>query len=166
MWFSPYHQEHGAIHSNESDAMLAGRLVADVASAAIAAAEFSAGVGGEGGGILACATGVGCPGGAATMMAGAVLITQAAGTGARAAEGAGTTLAMFSKRDNRGIRQVDSVANELGITGKDRKEFGKYIEKEKEQGASDNANWKHDFSYGRLREIGLEFLKMIRKIKE
>lgn len=84
----------------------------------------------------------------------------------RAAEGAGTTLAMFSKKDRRGIDQVDSVANELGIKGENRKKFGDYVEEEKRQGASDNANWKHDFSYEKLREIGREFLETIRKIRK
>jgi hypothetical protein len=100
LWFSPYHQEVGAIQENESDAMLAGRLVADIASAVIGVGAFATGAGGEGGGVLACATGVGCPGGAAAIAVGGALMLQGGGMALRGAEGAGTVLALFASRNN------------------------------------------------------------------
>jgi len=102
LWFSPYHQEVGAIHEDESDAMLAGRLVADVASIAIGGLGIGTGSGAIGGGGLACVTGVGCPaGGAEAIALGGVLIAQGAGMGVRGAEGGAAILAMLSKKYRR-----------------------------------------------------------------
>jgi RHS repeat-associated protein len=100
-WFHPGYQKDLAIRGNESDAELLGRLTADIASVALGAVEVGVGGTAAGGGILACATGVGCPlGGLEAIAAGAVLAGQGVGTGARAAEGMGTILAAFGKRSS------------------------------------------------------------------
>ena len=100
MWFSPYHQDVGAIHESESDAMLAGRLVADVASILLGGTEVVTGGAGMAGGGSLCITGVGCIAGAPAIAASGALAIHGAGTGVRGAEGLGTTLALFSKRRN------------------------------------------------------------------
>jgi len=96
-WWLPPLQTNLAIKSSESFAMLAGRLTADVVSALLAAAELAEGGGAVGGGILACATGVGCPlGGGEAIVLGGVLVVQGVGTGVMAAEGGATVLAAMS----------------------------------------------------------------------
>lgn len=85
-----------AIKNNESTAELTGRLVADVASMAIGVAEAGGGTGIAGGGVVVCATGVGCLGGAPAVAVGGTLIAQGAGTTLNAANSAGTILAMLS----------------------------------------------------------------------
>lgn len=52
-------------------------------------------------------------------------------------------------------KQVDDVAREFGLTGAERKEFGKYIEELKED--VDHMSGAQNYSYQELREIAREF---------
>src|SRR5690606_6072033 len=63
------------------------------------------GTGIAGGGVVICATGVGCLGGAPAVAVGGVLIAQGAGTTLNAANSAGTILAMLSDKTGSGSDQ-------------------------------------------------------------
>jgi hypothetical protein len=104
LWFHPQAQKDLSVKEDESTAMLVGRLVGDVISAGIAMAEIDAGSGAAGGGVVACATGVGClAGGGAVVVAGGAAILQGAGTGVQAAVGAGKVLAMLADTEGHHI---------------------------------------------------------------
>jgi hypothetical protein len=100
LWFMPKAQVDLAMKSNESDAMLAGRVVGSLISTAIALAEMTAGAGAVVGGGADCGltAGIGCIlGGAAVVAGGAVLAWSGVATGTMALGDATKALAMLSK---------------------------------------------------------------------
>ena len=102
-WFIPPLQADLAPRENESVAKLAGRVVGDIASIAIGVLEVGAGGGAITGGTL-CAglTAGGClPVGAPTVVAGAALALEGAGTGVRGTIGLVENLALMAKKYNR-----------------------------------------------------------------
>ena len=62
---------------------------------------------------------------------------------------------MGKKRD---IQQVNAIAREFGMSPPIRKEFGKFIEKEKANGDIGTLNVKGDFTWEELQEKAEEFL--------
>ena len=85
--------------STESDAMLIGRVVADVVTVGIGVTEISAGVGITGGGAIAACVGTACVGAVATTVAGAAVAGYGAVTVYEGAAGLGDNLGrLFSKR--------------------------------------------------------------------
>ena len=52
-------------------------------------------------------------------------------------------------------KQVDDIAREFGISGVERREFGKFIDKEKERVGRKGAD---NYTYQELREFAEEFL--------
>ena len=99
-WFIPPLQADLAPSENESVAKLAGRIVGDFVSMTIGVALVGTGGGGMAGGTL-CAglTGGGClPVGAPTVVAGAALALEGAGTGIRGAIGLAENTYLLAKK--------------------------------------------------------------------
>jgi hypothetical protein len=70
-----------------------------------------------------------------------------------------------SSKNNRDIQQVDSVAEKLKMTERERDAFGDFLGEEKYHGEGGTANSKHDFSWKQLLENGRRFLAEVRKPK-
>jgi RHS repeat-associated protein len=103
MWFHPQIQTDLAPSENESVAMLAGRVVGDIASMVIGTLAVGTGGGAMTGGTL-CAglTGGGClPVGAPTVVAGAALALEGAGMGVRGAVGLGGNIVLLANKYKR-----------------------------------------------------------------
>lgn len=62
---------------------------------------------------------------------------------------------MGKKRD---IQQINAIARKFGMSAVARKEFGKFIEKEKANGEIGILNAKGDFTWEELQEKAEEFL--------
>ncbi|WP_271840215.1 hypothetical protein [Dolichospermum circinale] len=70
----------------------------------------------------------------------------------------GLSIFMGKKGD---IKQVDAIAREFGILGKERKAFGRFLEQEKTNGYGGTLNDRGDFTYPELRQKAKEFLEDI-----
>ena len=62
---------------------------------------------------------------------------------------------MSKKKD---IQHIEAVAREFGMDDEQRRQFGDYIEDEKQGGRRGSNNAKGDFTYDELREMAREFL--------
>ncbi len=62
---------------------------------------------------------------------------------------------MAPKKD---LQQVNNIAKEFNMTAAERKEFGNFLENEKEAGYGGTKNGRGDFNYEELREKAREFL--------
>ncbi|OKH54042.1 hypothetical protein NIES2101_08185 [Calothrix sp. HK-06] len=56
------------------------------------------------------------------------------------------------------IQQLEAVAREFDMTEEERRDFGDFIEEEKESGNGGTKNERGDFSYQELRQKAREFL--------
>jgi hypothetical protein len=59
------------------------------------------------------------------------------------------------------LKQVDAIAKEFSMSGKLRKAFGKFMEREKRNGYGGTLNDRGDFTYQELRQKAKEFLEDI-----
>jgi hypothetical protein len=139
-WFSPHAQESLAVNASESDAMLIGRVTADVVTTIVGVAEFAAGVGiGTGGTVAACGTTL-CLGAAVTVSGGSAVAAFGATTALSGAAGLGGNLAEIrgggdSDSSNSGPsitfnqrnlqHEYYGHASDFGIFGKWNKENGR-----------------------------------------
>lgn len=57
------------------------------------------------------------------------------------------------------IKQVNDVAKEFGMSKFQRKEFGRFLEKQKEQDLGGSKNERGDFTYQELQQQAKLFLK-------
>jgi len=62
----------------------------------------------------------------------------------------------MSKQD---IKQINAIAQELGMSQEERREFGKFIEFEKANGYGGTKNQRGDFTYQELKAKAREFLE-------
>jgi hypothetical protein len=58
------------------------------------------------------------------------------------------------------IQQIDAVAREFDMTDEERRDFGDFIEEEKEVGNGGTKNERGDFTYQELRQKAREFLEL------
>jgi hypothetical protein len=65
---------------------------------------------------------------------------------------------MGKKKDN---QQIDDIAKEFNMNQRQRKQFGKFIEGEKEALHRGNLNAKGDFTYAELRQKAKEFINLL-----
>lgn len=65
---------------------------------------------------------------------------------------------MGNKKD---IQQVKAVTREYNMTEKEKRAFGKFLEKEKAEGNGGTKNDRGDFTYEELRQKAREFLDLI-----
>ena len=116
----------------------------------------------------------GClPAGSPAVVAGGALVLEGAGMSVRGAIGLGSNLALLAKKtgeslsskNNKDLKQVDSVAKKLKMSKDERYDFGDYVESEKYHGEGGSANSKWDFTFKELLEKGRRFLEQIRKPK-
>lgn len=56
------------------------------------------------------------------------------------------------------IQQLEAVAREFDMTDEERRDFGDFIEEEKEAGNGGSKNERGDFTYQELRQKAREFL--------
>jgi hypothetical protein len=100
LWFSPKVQQDLAPNEHESIAMLAGRVVGDIASTVVGVAGIGAGGGAIAGGTLCVGLSVGgcLPAGAPTAVAGGALMLEGTGMSVRGAIGLGSNLALLAKK--------------------------------------------------------------------
>lgn len=56
------------------------------------------------------------------------------------------------------IQQLEAVAREFDMTDEERRDFGDFIESEKETGNGGSKNERGDFTYQELRQKAREFL--------
>jgi RHS repeat-associated protein len=95
-WYSPHAQNVLSANAAESDAMLAGRVVADVATIAVGVVEVAGGIAiGTGGTAVACGATL-CIGAVATVGAAAVVAGAGATTALAGAAGLGGNLALLA----------------------------------------------------------------------
>jgi hypothetical protein len=175
LWFSPKVQQDLAPNEHESVAMLAGRVVGDIASTVVSVAGIGTGGAAIAGGSLCVGLSAGgcLPAGAPTAVAGGALVLEGAGMSVRGAIGLGSNLALLAKKtgeslsskNNKDLKQVDSVAKKLKMSKDERYDFGDYVESEKYNGEGGSANIKRDFTFKELLEKGRRFLEEIRKPK-
>jgi RHS repeat-associated protein len=95
-WMSPDAQNKLAVNATESDAMLAGRIAADVATIVIGVTEVASGLTVATGGTAVAYGATLCLAGAATVAAGAVMTAHGATTALAGAAGLGNNLALLS----------------------------------------------------------------------
>ena len=89
-----------AVNKTESDAMVVGRIAADIVSFVIAVAEVEAGIGIAGGGsVVGCGTTL-CLASPAAATAGAAVALQGVGTGVNAAISLGQNVSMLADGDS------------------------------------------------------------------
>ena len=62
---------------------------------------------------------------------------------------------MSKKKD---IKQIEAIAREFGMDEAQRRDFGDYVEGEKQGGRRGSKNDKGDFTHEELRELAREFL--------
>jgi hypothetical protein len=98
VWFHPQAQRDLSVKASESDAQIIGRVAADVVSMVVGVAAIDAGTGLGTGGVVACATGVGCLAGAGAIAAAVPVIAEGAGVATNGAIGMGENLALLAKR--------------------------------------------------------------------
>jgi len=65
----------------------------------------------------------------------------------------------MGKKDD--IKQIDAIAREFGMLGKERKAFGRFLEQEKRNGYGGTLNDRGDFTYPELLQKAKEFLEDI-----
>jgi hypothetical protein len=65
----------------------------------------------------------------------------------------------MGKKDD--IKQIDAIAREFGMLGKERKAFGRFLEQEKTNVYVGTLNDRGDFTYPELRQKAKEFLEDI-----
>ena|GEM_PF-2499263 len=98
-WMSPQAQEALSVNATESNAMLAGRITADVSSIVVGMGEVAGGIAvGTGGTVVACGTTL-CIGAVATVSVGAVMAAQGSITALAGAAGLGGNLAQISNNN-------------------------------------------------------------------
>jgi hypothetical protein len=131
-WYSPHAQNVLSVNATESDAMLAGRVAADIATIAVGVAEVTGGIAmGTAGTAVSCAATL-CTAAVVTVGAGAVAVGAGATTALAGAAGLGGNLAQLagnsssSSSNSSGSINIDprnlqheysSHAGDFGITG-------------------------------------------------
>ena len=129
--YSPKAQDILSVSATESDASLAGRVAADIATIAIGVVEVAGGIAiGTGGTAVACGTTL-CIGGVATVGAGAVAVGAGATTALAGASGLGGNIALISGKPQ-GFADPNSLTDHFL---KHRSEFGFLDESEYLAGA-------------------------------
>lgn len=58
------------------------------------------------------------------------------------------------------IKQVNDIAQEFRMTRNQRKEFGRFLERQKEKGLGGTKNERGDFTYPELQQQAKQFLKL------
>jgi hypothetical protein len=58
------------------------------------------------------------------------------------------------------IKQIEDIAKEFGMTPRERQQFGKFLESEKESGQGGTYNKRGDFTYKELQKKAREFLEI------
>jgi hypothetical protein len=97
-WYSPHAQNVLSVNAAESDAMLAGRVAADVVNIAVGVAEVASGIAlGTAGTAVSCAATL-CIAAVVTVGSGAVAVGAGATTALAGAAGLGGNLAQLSGR--------------------------------------------------------------------
>jgi hypothetical protein len=91
------------------------------------------------------------------VLAGAVFMSAMSGGGG---EGGGGGRGGGRKED---LKQVDDVAKEFGMSKEKRRDFGEFLESEKDAGNGGTANDRGDFTYQELRKKAAEFLEFYGK---
>jgi len=116
-WFNPQAQKALSVSKSESDAMLVGRIVGDLAAAAIGLMETADGVGIAGGGaIVGCGTTL-CMASPVAVVAGGAIALQGVGTGVSAAIGIGQSVAMMGGNNSSSSWQVGDPINDPTTNG-------------------------------------------------
>ena len=125
-WYSPQAQNDLSVSATETDAMLVGRIAADVATIAIGITEVSAGITiGTAGTAVSCGTTL-CIGGVVTVGAGAVVTASGVTTALSGAVGLGDNLAFMTGR-GQGLNDPDNLSDHFLRHGA---EFGFNTEQE------------------------------------
>jgi RHS repeat-associated protein len=132
-WYSPHAQEALAVNKSESDAMLAGRVEADLATIAVGVVEFAGGVTIATGGTVAGCAATLCVASPAAIGVGAGVAAVGASTATAGAVGLGGNLALITGNNSSGgaggsgininfdprkLQHEFKHAGDFGITGK------------------------------------------------
>lgn len=132
-WYSPHSQEALAVNQSESDAMLAGRVAADLATIAVGVVEFAGGVTIATGGTVAGCAATLCVASPAAIGVGAGVAAVGASTATAGAVGLGGNLALITGNNSSGgaggsgininfdprkLQHEFKHAGDFGITGK------------------------------------------------
>jgi len=125
-WYAPQAQNVLSVSATETDAMLAGRVAADVLTIALGIAEVAGGITiGTAGTAVSCGTTL-CIGGVVTVGAGAVVTAGGVTTALSGAAGLGDNLALMTGR-GQGFNDPDNLSDHFLKHGA---EFGFKTEKE------------------------------------
>jgi RHS repeat-associated protein len=95
-WYSSHAQNILSVNAADSDAMLAGRVAADIATIVVGVAEVAAGITTATGGTVVACVGTACVGAVATVGAGAAVTAYGAVTTMSGAAGLGGNIALLS----------------------------------------------------------------------
>ncbi len=104
VWYSPHAQEALTVNKSESDAMLAGRVAADVATIVVGVVEFAGGVTVTTGGTVAGCAATLCVASPAAISVGAGVAAFGASTATVGAVGLGGNLALLKNNNQGGAR--------------------------------------------------------------